>query len=139
MLDNFKQFNDRFGFAHGDEILRQTAALLQSKVRDTDVVARLGGDEFVVVFWDEGRRRRPDSEHPRDVLAVTERFREALRLHRFPKLADDLPQPLTVSGGLASYPRDGQTPQALLDHADAMVRRAKAQGKNAIMYGGVSS
>ncbi len=134
-IDDFKLYNDRFGHAAGDEILRETARLMQTSVRDGDVVARIGGDEFAVIFWEPQGPRRPGSRHPEDVLTATRRFQEALSAHRFPKLGDEAPGPLTVSGGLASYPWDGQSPDALLETADQQALRAKRQGKNVITFG----
>ena len=134
-IDDFKLYNDRFGHAAGDDILRETARMMQSSVREGDVVARIGGDEFAVIFWEPQGPRRPGSRHPEDVLTATRRFQEALTSHRFPKLGDQAPGPLTVSGGLASYPWDGHTPDALLERADQQALRAKRQGKNAITFG----
>ena len=134
-IDNFKQYNDLFGHLAGDEILKEMAKLMLSVVRDHDVVARLGGDEFAVVFWDAEHRRRPNSEHPATIRNVAQRFQEALQQHRFPKLAEEAPGTLTISGGLAGYPWDGQTAAQLLERADQMSLQSKRQGKNAIAFG----
>ncbi len=134
-IDDFKSYNDRFGHAAGDEILRETARLMQSVVRDHDVVARIGGDEFAVIFWEAQAPRRPHSEHPQDVRQAAERFRKALRTHRFPRLLQDVGDRLTISGGLAGFPWDGRTPQDLLEIADQMALQSKHQGKNAITFG----
>lgn len=134
-IDDFKCYNDRFGHAAGDEILRETARLMQSFVREHDVVARIGGDEFAVIFWDAEEKRRPDSAHPQSVRQAAQRFQKAICSHRFPKLLDQVPDTLTISGGLASYPWDGSTPVELLERADAMALQSKRQGKNVITFG----
>lgn len=134
-IDNFKHYNDTYGHLAGDEILRESARLIQSLVRQQDVVARIGGDEFAVVFWDSAGPRRPNSTHPHDPIKVAERFRAAIGAHRFPKLADQAAGTLTISGGLAGFPWDGRTPRELIDHADKMALQSKRQGKNAIAIG----
>jgi len=134
-IDDFKRYNDRFGHAAGDDILREAARLMQSVVREHDVVARIGGDEFAVIFWDAEEPRRQGSRHPDDVMRAARRFQQAICAHRFPKLAEDAHGTLTISGGLASYPWDGQTPDELLHKADTMAMQSKQQGKNAITLG----
>jgi diguanylate cyclase (GGDEF)-like protein len=134
-VDDFKQYNDRYGHAAGDDILRETVSMMKSAVREHDVVARIGGDEFAVIFWDNEAPRRANSRHPADIAKVVERFRKALAAHKFPKLTHEALGTLTISGGLASYPWDGQTPDELLAKADAMAFQSKQQGKNAITYG----
>lgn len=134
-FDDFKAYNDRFGHAAGDEILRESARLMRSIVRGHDVVARIGGDEFAVIFWDHDEPRRPNSQHPTDIAQAAERFRQAIAQHRFPKLGRDAPGPLTISGGLASYPWDGRTAAELLEKADRMTLESKREGKNALKFG----
>jgi diguanylate cyclase (GGDEF)-like protein len=134
-IDDFKRYNDHYGHAAGDEILCETARLMQQMVRPHDVVARIGGDEFAVIFWESETKRKPDSHHPQDVNKATRRFRAAIAAHKFPKLADEAPGTLTISGGLASFPWDGQGVQQLLDRADAMAMESKRQGKNVITFG----
>lgn len=134
-IDNFKQYNDNFGHPAGDEILKSTAALIQSLVRDHDVVARIGGDEFAVIFWDKGEPRHLGSQHPNNVIGIAKRFQKAICEHKFPKLGEEAVGRLTVSGGLAGFPWDGRTPDELLARADANAMRSKQQGKNAICFG----
>lgn len=64
-LDNFKDINDRFGHAGGDESLRHVAWLLRQNVRGSDVVARIGGDEFAIILW---RTSGPSSLRKADLL-----------------------------------------------------------------------
>jgi GGDEF domain-containing protein len=148
-IDNFKTYNDRFGHAVGDDILKQTSALMRRCVRDHDLVARIGGDEFAVVFWEkEGPRTprgdasdgvpgRPPSE-PRQILA---RFRRLLMTQTYPLLGASGRGTLTISGGLAVYPYDATDSQALIDAADkALMFGAKRGGRNSIhLVGGESS
>lgn len=134
-IDNFKQYNDNFGHPAGDEILRSTATLIQSLIREHDVVARIGGDEFAVIFWDKGEPRHLGSQHPDSVIGIAKRFQKAICEHKFPKLGQEAVGRLTVSGGLAGFPWDGRTPDELLARADANAMRSKQQGKNAICFG----
>ncbi len=134
-IDDFKLYNDQYGHAAGDEILREVAAMMRASVRDHDVVARIGGDEFAVIFWDAGERREAGSKHPGDVRAAAARFQKAITNHKFPKLGDQAAGHLSVSGGLAGFPWDGRSVQELVAFADAMAIRSKRAGKNAITFG----
>lgn len=136
-IDDFKRYNDTYGHAAGDEILRETSKLMQSVVRENDVVARIGGDEFAVIFWESDPRkpRKEGSRHPQSVVAAARRFQTAVVNHSFPKLFNEAPGTLTISGGLASFPWDGRTPEELLDRADQMALQSKRRGKNAITLG----
>jgi two-component system cell cycle response regulator len=134
-IDDFKLYNDRYGHGAGDEILRETARLMQAAVREHDVVARIGGDEFAVIFWDAEGPRRPNSSHPHDVTNAARRFQRAICTHSYPKLLDEAPGTLTISGGLASFPWDGRLPEQLLQRADDMAIQSKKKGKNAITFG----
>lgn len=134
-IDDFKIYNDRYGHGAGDEILREAAKLMQSVVRTHDVVARIGGDEFAVIFWDAEGPRQPNSQHPQSVLDAARRFQRAICQHRFPKLLDEAPGTLTISGGLASFPWDARSPEELMSLADERALQSKRQGKNAITFG----
>ena len=134
-IDDFKTYNDKYGHTAGDEILVETTRLMQAAVREQDVVARIGGDEFAVIFWDAEAPRRAGSRHPADVRKICDRFRKMILAHKFPKLLDEAPGTLTISGGLAAFPWDAKTPEELIERADAMALESKQQGKNAIKFG----
>ena len=145
-IDNFKQYNDQYGHAVGDEILRQTTALMKRCTREHDLVARIGGDEFAVVFWEKEGPRQPKDpavqatpgKPPQDVTAILERFRRLMSSQQFPGLGPTGKGTLTISGGLAVYPWNGRTMEELIDAADrALVFGAKHQdGKNSIFLVG---
>lgn len=134
-IDNFKQYNDQYGHDAGDDILRETVRLLRSTIRPTDRVCRVGGDEFAVVFFEPQGPRQEGSKHPSSVFAIAQRFQQQVLKHQFPKLLNCAPGTLTISGGLATFPWDGNTPAELLGKADQLAMASKRQGKNAITIG----
>jgi diguanylate cyclase (GGDEF)-like protein len=135
-IDNFKHYNDTYGYAAGDEILRETAALMKQITRSQDIVARIGGDEFAVLFWDRGEPRAPGSRPPETARALADRFRRVVETHMFPSLGPEARGALTISGGLANYPADGRTCRELLRQADRAIKAAKRSGKNGIQLVG---
>jgi PleD family two-component response regulator len=140
-IDNFKKYNDQYGHGVGDEILRQTAALMRRCCRDHDLVARISGDEFAVVFWEkEGPRQPRDGKviaspgrPPQSVMFILDRFRRLISLPDFSNLGKTGKGTLTISGGLAVFPYDASEVDALIDAADrALMFGAKQGGKNSI-------
>lgn len=134
-IDDFKKYNDRYGHGAGDDILRETVRLLTSVIRPTDRVCRVGGDEFVVIFHEPQGPREAGSKPPATISEIATRFQRQICEHRFPKLAEEAPGTLTISGGLATYPWDGRTTQELIERADQLALQSKLQGKNAIKLG----
>jgi GGDEF domain-containing protein len=143
-IDDFKKYNDQFGHATGDEILRQAAALMRRCTRQHDLVARIGGDEYAVVFWDkEGPRQPRDprpgvvSRPPQQPLQVFERFKRLIASEEFPLLGQTGKGSLTVSAGLAVFPWDANDPESLIREADKrLMLGAKKNGKNTIQIVG---
>jgi two-component system cell cycle response regulator len=140
-IDDFKKYNDQFGHAVGDEILRQTAKLMRRCCREHDLVARIGGDEFAVVFWDkEGPRQPLDSSKPvgasrppQTPLKIFERFQRLMASDDFTGLGQSGRGRLSVSGGLAVYPYDAMDTAGLIKAADEyLMFRAKQAGKNSV-------
>jgi len=146
-IDDFKHYNDLYGHLAGDEVLKQAAVLMRRCCRGHDVVGRIGGDEFAVVFWDEpqakpavapaegAERRLARADHPKEVIFIAKRFVRELEKSELSALAGLGPEGkgvLTISGGLASFPRDGSTIQELFQQADKALLEAKRSGKNRI-------
>ena len=132
-IDDFKHYNDNFGHAAGDAIIREVINLLRRCTRSNDLVARIGGDEFAVVFGDDGSQRQPDSQHPRTVFAMAQRFRKAVAEHPWNTEGGPIAGRLSISGGLATFPWDAQSLNDLMAVADAELMKAKSMGKNAIV------
>jgi diguanylate cyclase (GGDEF)-like protein len=140
-IDDFKHYNDRYGHTTGDKILKQAAILMRRCCRCHDVVGRIGGDEFAVLFWSDPlstvtagqtERRLSVVDHPREVIVIARRFQRALEDSELPFLGPQGKGILTISGGLASFPRDGSTIDQLFQKADAALIEAKRRGKNRI-------
>ena len=141
-IDNFKHYNDVYGHLAGDEVLKQAAVLMRRCCRGHDVVGRIGGDEFAVVFWDRQNtevrsqkaenRRQTLAEHPKEAIFIAKRFRKELEKAELHLLGPEGKGVLTISGGLASFPRDGPTIQELFQQADKALLEAKRSGKNRI-------
>jgi diguanylate cyclase (GGDEF)-like protein len=122
-LDHFKRINDTQGHEAGDDVLRQTAERLKQCVRETDTVARLGGDEFTIVL--------PQVKSARDSESVAQHIIESMAA---PFLVAGKEQFLNASIGIALYPADGTTAEALLRNADTAMYRAKEGGRGRYVY-----
>ena len=140
-IDDLKHYNDMYGHTAGDEILRWVAVLLRRCCRPHDVVGRLGGDEFVVIYWDgpgissektQEERRHLRADHPREAISIANRFVEELKKAQQPRPGPEGKAVLTISGGLATYPKDGSTVDGLFAQADRALLEAKRSGKNRI-------
>jgi diguanylate cyclase (GGDEF)-like protein len=117
-IDNFKQFNDRFGHSGGDALIRELGSLLESLTRVEDAACRYGGDEFVVLL----------PESPPDVtLLRAEEIRQAayrLNVNHDGSILDAF----TLTIGVAAYPDHGADAAGLVHAADAAMYRAKHAG-----------
>ncbi len=125
-LDNFKRINDSLGHSIGDLLLQELAARLRRTLREEDTISRLGGDEFVVLLEHLGR---DDDETDRQVREIARKIRTALapayhlnghELH------------MTASIGYVAFPRDGETMETLLRHADLAMYQAKKAGRDTV-------
>ena len=126
-IDNFKRVNDTYGHPVGDDILKGLVEELMAKARDSDVVARYGGEEFALIF--------PET-NPTAAREAANRLRTLIerRVFALPQFGKTLH--ITVSIGVAVYPRDGQTGAELIARADAALYFAKKSGKNRVAVAG---
>ncbi len=121
-VDNLKAVNDRYGHLCGSRVLRELVQLVQQKIRKSDKMFRFGGDEFVVTV--------PETD-AKGAYGVGQRVRRAVKAHRF-QIKEDLQIDLTVSIGIATFPQDGQTREALVQRADALMYQVKASTRDAV-------
>ncbi|WP_107851109.1 putative bifunctional diguanylate cyclase/phosphodiesterase [Oceanimonas marisflavi] len=122
-LDKFKQINDTFGHAGGDQLLQQVAGRLLGVVRDCDTVTRLGGDEFAILLEHLGDSQDPAGESTRVARRILKEFST-------PFILSGRGVRVGVSIGIALSPRDGTDLKTLLCHADSALYHAKSQGRH---------
>jgi diguanylate cyclase (GGDEF)-like protein/PAS domain S-box-containing protein len=124
-LDKFKRINDSLGHSVGDALLKELAERLRRTLREEDTVARLGGDEFVVLLEGLGADERQAVTKASEVAEkVRSLFAEAYVL-------DGHELFVTASIGIVTFPRDGDTVDTLLRHADTAMYHAKGAGRDA--------
>ena len=120
-VDLFKQVNDRFGHAVGDEVLCQLAKILRQSMRTSDLLVRYGGDEFVVIM--------PDTLQKNAVRALG-RLRDAVHSYNWSTLKQGLT--ISVSVGLASA-RSPDCLETLIEQADKQLFVAKGDGRDRVV------
>lgn len=126
-IDYFKQFNDNYGHAEGDEVLKKVAqTLMLGAGRPFDTVARYGGEEFVILLNDV---------HPQDGALVAEKVRELIEDLEIEHKHSSIHRVLTVSVGVASSLQSNEfvDQPALLKLADKCLYEAKAAGRNCVI------
>lgn len=117
-VDGFKSINDTYGHTAGDNALKLIAGALKDNLRDADFIARYGGDEFAALL---------SETEMGTAMVVAEKLRAAITYANFHHRGTKVP--VTLSCGIASI-RDGDTPDAVFERADAALYRAKRGGKN---------
>jgi diguanylate cyclase (GGDEF)-like protein len=117
-VDRFKQYNDEHGHPAGDEVLKRVASVFNEATRDVDFVARYGGEEFFVLMPEI------DAE---GAAEAAERIRRAMA--QDPSLG----QEVTVSFGVAEFPANGDTGEALISAADSVLYQAKKKGRDQVV------
>jgi diguanylate cyclase (GGDEF)-like protein len=123
-VDGFKAINDRFGHLAGNAALKHVAGLLRGFVRETDVAGRFGGDEFMVLL----------PETPKHIAEGLAADIQALIGATPLRLAEHGVVPLTISLGMASFPRDARCADTLMAEADGAMYSAKRAGRNQVCF-----
>jgi diguanylate cyclase (GGDEF)-like protein len=124
-IDHFKEYNDTYGHLAGDEVLSRLATVFKESVRSCDYVARYGGEEFILVLPEIG---------PEDGVKAAERIRKKVAKESF--AGDGETIQVTVSVGVASYPKDGDDSQSIIRHADTALYKSKESGRNRVVLAG---
>ena len=122
-IDNFKEYNDRFGHQAGDRALELTAQCLKSALRSADVAARYGGEEFCVLL--------PQTSAP-EALVIAERIRRRVETTPFPHGDEQRGGAVTISVGAAAFGPRLDTPESVIRGADTALYAAKSRGKNRV-------
>lgn len=119
-IDRFKAFNDTYGHAEGDRLLREVAELIRSTFRSMDSAFRFGGEEFVILLPETGAE---------GAWACAERFRTRLAAKDFSAVPGGLPVTVTASIGIVEH-RDGYDIDSMVRFADLAMYAAKSAGRN---------
>ena len=123
-LDLLRDINNTYGHLAGDAVLKGIAEVFRAQLRHYDVPARFGGEEFSILL--------PETP-PEQALEIAERIRRAVAEHPFDVETSSEPIRVTVSVGVAGFPKDATDTNELIHQADLAVYRAKLQGRNRVL------
>ena len=126
-IDYFKIVNDMYGYEWGDILLKKIAGMLEALVRKEDVLTRYGDEEFIVILPETSEQQ---------AMIFAERFRHDIEKMEFIPANEEERHPITVSGGLASYPTIEEAEEdsnSLIRYAEHALYNAKQSGKNKIV------
>ena len=124
-VDNFKCINDTLGHQVGDQVLMEVSIRLQTGMRDSDIVTRRSGDEFILLLKGFDNKANVRDAIDRLLKEVSYSF-----------TVEGRAIPISLSVGVAVYPRDGRSSESLLKFADEAMYTVKNQGKNGIAFYG---
>ena len=122
-VDHFKRFNDTWGHAAGDKILRELGSLLLGQVRREDIASRYGGDEFIIILPDASRE--VTRERANRLCEHTRRLKTHFKGQIF--------EMITFSVGVAASPENGTTSEEILKAADTALYLAKHEGRGRVV------
>jgi diguanylate cyclase (GGDEF)-like protein len=122
-IDHFKQFNDLYGHAVGDQVIQVVSRLLSTSLRETDVLGRYGGEEFCVVM---------PGTNVQQALSLAERMRRDIEVNARGCVEGVDVMTITASFGVASLSVAAQSIEGLIDQADQALYSAKQAGRNRV-------
>ena len=122
-IDDFKLYNDRIGHLDGDMLLREISQVIRLSVREVDMAVRYGGEEFAIIMPYTDRE---------DAVKVAERVLDMVRSHPYSNNRIAKVKPVSMSAGIAVFPEDAQSVNALICSADEMLYKAKRGGKDQV-------
>jgi diguanylate cyclase (GGDEF)-like protein len=122
-IDHFKAVNDTHGHNAGDLVLKKLGKVIRHHTRSSDLVARYGGEEFVVIMTSSGREQ---------ALVYANNLREKIAETKISVPGVEHPISVTISGAVASFPIDGDSPSDLIHAADHVLYGAKRKRRNEV-------
>lgn len=119
-IDNFKNYNDKYGHPEGDILLKEFSSLLSKQCRDVDLAYRIGGEEFYILMSETDKE---------GAYIFAERIRNLTESYNFgnPEIGE---RQSTISIGIATFPEDGTAPDEITAAVDSALYTAKKEGKN---------
>ncbi len=123
-LDLLRNVNNTYGHLAGDTVLATIGQIVRSNLRDYDIAARFGGEEFTIAL--------PETEIV-EAVAIAERLRMTIEAAAIDVKSSETPIHVTMSFGVASFPKDGTTLNDLIHQADVAVYQAKLKGRNCVV------
>ena len=124
-LDEFKNYNDRYGHLAGDDLLREISALMKNSLRHNDQVFRYGGEEFIILLPETKREQ---------ACSLAERLRKMIEKHEFILQDSEEITHITISMGLSVFPEDADNAKSLLQNADEALYKAKEKRNSVICH-----
>ncbi len=126
-IDHFKKYNDTYGHLAGDEVLSKLASVFKESIRSSDYAARYGGEEFIIMLPEIG---------PGQGVEAAERIRHKVAEEIFSGDGESIK--VTISVGVACYPKNGEDAESVIRNADAALYEAKELGRNRVILAGAN-
>ncbi len=123
-VDDFKSFNDTYGHPAGDHVLYEISQIAKSVMRRMDYLSRYGGEEFAAVLPETTKE---------EAMKLADRLKSRIEQETSDKRSGKIPQTVTVSIGVATFPEDADEKEKLIYCADGALYEAKRSGKNRVV------